>query len=73
MRKKTESQRTKKEREEESCWKITLNVPIQQRPAVFGVSYIFKGVLWVERKYLNARRKPASPDLHVRGPEVSNF
>lgn len=47
-------------REENSYWKITLNVQVQQRPnssknsAIFSVSYVFKGVLWVERKYLNA-------------------
>lgn len=52
------SQRTEGKREDRLYWKITLNV--QQRPnsntdsGIFSVSYVFKGVLRVERKYLNA-------------------
>lgn len=60
-------------RKEKSNWKITLKVQVQLRPtsnkdsAIFSVSSVFKGVLWAERKYLNAEEN-LGPRTWIPGP-----
>lgn len=54
------SEDKERKRKEKSCWKITLNVQVQQRPnfnkysVLSSVLYVFNGMLQVGKTYLNA-------------------